>query len=177
MRFYQLIGGMTDVKVLFGDIIAEQTGKGTYVVRKGEDLVSLYEYAQVTQLTPKCYLLFRPKTKKYDLIFASGAMQFGFDFAYKMEKIGRRRKKKSYIAALIKNGAGVYDDFGNFVAFLPGIFNVAIAEDKFLVGLLWSFSEPYAKVYTMWGDFLADGFLSEAIEEAKEKDSPSSQLG
>jgi hypothetical protein len=167
----------TDVKILFGDIVAEQTGKGTYVVRKGEKVVSPYEYAQVRQLTPKCYSLFRAKTKKYDLIFASGVMHFGFDFAYVVEKMGRKRKKRKYIAVIIRNGTGVYDDSGNFVAFLPGTTNVAIFEDKFLVALLWSFSEPYAKVYTMWGDFLVEGFLTEALETVKEKDDLSSQLG
>jgi hypothetical protein len=161
---------MTHVVKLFGDtIVAEQTGKGTYIVRNGDTQVSPYEYASVRQLTPKCWALFRPEVKRYDLIFANGGMQFGFDYAYKVEKIGRSRKKKSWIAVMLKNGTGVYDDSGNFVAFLPGLVNVAIAEDKFLVALLWAFSEPYVKVYTMRGDFLAEGFLLKALETAKEK--------
>jgi len=164
-----LSGDMTHVVKLFGDITAEKTEKGTFVVRKGDKVVSPYEYTEVRQLTPRCWRLFRPEAKRYDLIFASGAMQFGFQFAYALEKIGRSRKKKSWIAVMLPNGTGVYDDSGNLVAFLPGLVNVAVADDKFLVALLWALSEPYVKVYTMWGDFLAEGYLPEALKKAKEK--------
>jgi hypothetical protein len=160
---------MTHVVKLFGDIIAERTKKGTYEVRKGEKVVSPYEYSEIRQLTPKCWRLFRPEAKRYDLIFANGAMQFGFGFAYAVEKMGRSRKKKGWIATMVKNGTGVYDDSGDFVAFLPGLVNVAVADDKFLVALLWALSEPYVKVYTMWGEFLAEGYLSEALKKAREK--------
>ena len=160
---------MTHVVKLFGDITAEQTEKGTFVVRKDGQLLSPFEYTEVRQLTTRCWRLFRPEAKKYDLIFSSGAMQFGFDFAYAVEKMGRRRKKKSWVATTVKNGTGVYEDSGDFVAFLPGLVNVAVADDKFLVALLWALSEPYVKVYTMWGDFLAEGYLSEALKKAKEK--------
>jgi len=160
---------MTHVVKLFGDITAEQTEKGTFVVRKGDKVVSPYEYTEVRQLTPKCWTMFRPDAKRYDLLFSSGAMQFGFDFAYEVEKMGKSRKKKSWIAVMLKNGTGVYDDSGNLVAFLPGLVNVAIADDRFLVALLMAGSEPYVKVYTMWGEFLAEGFLSEALQKAKEK--------
>jgi len=161
---------MTHVVKLFGDsIVAEQTEKGTYKVKSDGQQLSPYEYSEIRQLTPKCWALFRPEAKRYDLIFASGAMQFGFQFAYALEKIGRSRKKKSWIAVMLKNGAGVYDDSGNFVAFLPGLVNVAIADDRFLVALLMAGSEPYVKVYTMWGEFLAEGFMSEALQKANEK--------
>jgi hypothetical protein len=161
---------MTHVVKLFGEsIIAEQTEKGTYIVRKDEKQVSPYEYSEIRQLTPKCWRLFRPEDRRCDLIFASGVMQFGFHFAYALEKMGRGRKKKSWVAVMLKNGTGVYDDSGNLVAFLPGLVNVAIAEDKFIVALLWAFSEPYVKVYTMWGEFLAEGFMSEALKKAKAK--------
>jgi hypothetical protein len=160
---------MTHVVKLFGDITAEQTEKRTFVVRKGDQQVSPFEYSEIRQLTPKCWRLFRPKAKRYDLIFSNGAMQFGFDFAYAVEKMGRSRKKKSWIATMLKNGTGVYDDSGNFVAFLPGLVKVAVAEDKFLVALLWALSEPYVKVYTMWGELLAEGFLIEALQKAREK--------
>jgi len=160
---------MTHVVKLFGDIIAEQTEKGTFVVRKGEKVVSPYEYAFVRQLTPKVWALFRKEAKLYDLIFSNGGMQFGFDFAYEMEKMGRSRKKKRWIAAMIKNGTGVYDDSGNFLAFIPGLHRIAIADDKFLVALLWAFSDPYVKVYDLFGDFLAEGFMSEALGKANKK--------
>jgi hypothetical protein len=39
---------MTHVVKLFGDIVAEQTAKGTYVVRKGEQQVSPFEYSEIT---------------------------------------------------------------------------------------------------------------------------------
>jgi hypothetical protein len=160
---------MTHVVKLFGDIVAEQTAKGTYMVRKGEQQVSPFEYSEIRQLTPRCWRLFRPEAKRYDLIFTNGAMQFGFSFAYAVEKIGRSRKKKSWVAAMVKNGTGVYDDSGDFVAFLPGLVNVTVVEDRFLVALLWALSEPYVKMYTMWGDFLAEGYLTEALKKAKEK--------
>jgi hypothetical protein len=161
---------MTHVVKLFGDsIVAEQTEKGTYKVKGNGQQLSPFEYSEIRQLTPKCWMLFRPEARRYDLIFASGAMQFGFQFAYALEKIGRSRKKKSWIAVMLKNGAGVYDDSGNFVAFLPGLVNVAIADDRFLVARLVNGSEPYVKVYTMWGEFLAEGFMSEALQKANEK--------
>jgi len=160
---------MTHVVKLFGDITAEKTEKGTFVVRKGDKVVSPYEYTEVRQLTPRCWALFRSEAKRYDLIFASGAMQFGFQFAYALEKIGRSRKKKSWIAVKLPNGTGVYDDSGNFVAFLPGLVNIAIADDRFLVARLGNGPEPYVKVYTMWGEFLAEGFMSEALQKANEK--------
>ena len=160
---------MTHVVKLFGDITAEKTEKGTFVVRKGDKVVSPYEYTEVRQLTPKCWALFRPEAKRYDLIFASVAMQFGFQFAYALEKIGRSRKKKSWIAVKLPNGTGVYDDSGNFAAFLPGLVNIAIADDRFLVARLGNGPEPYVKVYTMWGEFLAEGFMSEALQKANEK--------
>jgi len=161
---------MTHVVKLFGDsIIAEQTEKGTYKVKGDGRQLSPYEYSEIRQLTPKCWRLFRPEDRRYDLIFASGVMQFGFQFAYALEKMGRSRKKKSWIAAMLKNGTGVYDDSGNLVAFLPGLVNVAIADDRFLVALLMAGSEPYVKVYTMWGEFLAEGFMSEALKKANEK--------
>ena len=163
-------GDMTHVVKLFGDsIIAEQTEKGTYMVRKGEKVVSPFEYSEIRQLTPKCWVLFRPEDRRYDLIFASGVMQFGFQFAYVLEKIGRSRKKKSWIAVTLPNGTGVYDDSGNFAAFLPGLVHIAIADDRFLVARLVSGPEPYVKVYTMWGEFLAEGFMSEALQKANEK--------
>jgi len=162
---------MTHVVKLFGEsIIAEQTEKGTYIVRKGENMVSPYEYSEIRQLTPKCWALKRAdETKRYDLIFANGEMQFGFQFAYALEKIGRSRKKKSWIAVTLPNGTGVYDDSGNFAAFLPGLVHIAIADDRFLVARLVNGPEPYVKVYTMWGEFLAEGFMSEALQKANEK--------
>jgi len=160
---------MTHAIKLFGDITAEQTEKGTYIVLNREQLVSPFEYTQIRQLTPKCYRLLRSEGKKYDLIFSSGAMQSGFDFAYEMEKIGRKRKKKSWIAVILKNGTGVYDDSGNFLAFIPGPHYIAIADDKFILALVRLYPEPYVKVYAMWGEFLAEGFLSEALQKAKEK--------
>jgi len=161
---------MTHVVKLFGDsIVAEQTEKGTYRVRKGENMVSPYEYFEIRQLTPKCWALKRANETREDILFDGGVMQFGFQFAYALEKIGRSRKKKSWIAAKLKNGTGVYDDSGNLAAFLPGLVHVAIANDRFLVARLVDGPEPYVKVYTMWGEFLAEGFMSEALQKANEK--------
>jgi hypothetical protein len=166
---------MTHVVKLFGDtIVAEQTGKGTYIVRNGEKVVSPYEYTEIRQLTPRCYRLFRPKANRHDLIFANGVMEFGFQFVYELARIGKLEwDNKSLVGIMFPNGTGILDDYGNFLAFIPGLYHISVADDKFLVALLMAGSEPYVKVYTMWGEFLSEGFLSEAIEKAKSKVEPS----
>ncbi len=157
---------MTGVKVLFGDIVAEQTEKGTYLVRKGDKLVSPYEYAMVRQLTPKCYRLFRLEGRTWDILFANGAMKFGFVGAYALEKLGKKRGR-NLIGAKIANGTDIYSEKGDFLAFIPGLHHVVVIDGKFLVALLYDFSDPYVKVYTMWGEFLAEGFLSDALKKAR----------
>jgi hypothetical protein len=161
---------MTHVVKLFGDtIIAEQTKNGTYTVRKGDDLVSPYEYSMIRQLTPKCYRLFRYKADMHDLIFSNGGMQFGFQFTYELARMGRLKWDKSFVGVMLPNGTGVYDDLGNFLIFIPGLFHISVADDTFLVSMLRVCAEPYVKVYTMWGEFLSEGFMGEALEKAREK--------
>jgi hypothetical protein len=62
-----------DVKVLFGDIIAEQTGKGTYVVRKGEKMVAPFEYTEIRKLTPKCWAL-----RRADFVITHSKREYAF---------------------------------------------------------------------------------------------------
>jgi len=165
-----LSGDMTHVVKLFGDsIVAEQTEKGTYIVRKGEQQVSPYEYTEVRQLTPKCWAMLRKEANRYDLIFANGAMQFGFRIAYALKTERLRRRKNNLIGLIFPNGTAVIDDSGYFLAFIPRPHYLVIAKDRFLVALVGDFPEPYVRVYDMFGEFLAEGFMNEALQKAKSK--------
>jgi len=158
-------GMNTEVKKLFGDIVAEQTEKGTYMVRKGDKALSPYEYATIKQLTPKCYRLFRIEGRRWDILFANGAMEFGFEGAYVLEKLGKK-KKGNLIGVMIVSGTGIYSESGAFLAFISGLHHIAVVDGVFLAALIYDF---YGKIYTMCGDFLAEGFMEEAIKKAKQK--------
>jgi len=160
---------MTHVVKLFGDsIVAEQTEKGTYIVRKGENLVSPYEYEDVRQLTPKCWVLRRAGTKTHDLVFANGRVEYGFGFVYLLAK-RRGRKKRQMIGIQFPNGTAVIDDSGNFWGFVPELHPIVVVQDRFFVVLPDNSSDGYVRVYSPYGDFLAEGLPNEALKEACEK--------
>jgi hypothetical protein len=162
-------GDMTHVVKLANNIWAEETENGTFVVRKGERQASPYEYTFIKQVSPKCHLLFRPEAKRYDLIFSNGSIQFGYQFAYEIGRVKRGTSTKSLIGVMYPNGVGVLDDSGNFLAFIPGLHHIEVVDDMFLVAFIMAASEPYVRVYSMLGDFLAEGFMSEALDEARAK--------
>ena len=161
---------MTHVVKLFGDsIIAEQTEKGTYKVKGNGQQLSPFEYSEIRQLTPKCWRLFRYKADRCDLVFASGGMQFGFQFVYELARIGSLKEENSFVGVMLPNGTGVYDDLGNFLVFMPRLYHISVADDRFLLAMLRALSDPYVKVYDLFGEFLAEGFMSEALQKANEK--------
>jgi hypothetical protein len=169
MVFALLLGGMTARMVkLFGDIVAMENENGKLVVMKGEKRLSPYEYVMTRCLTPNCCALFRLGANKYDLVFSSGVIMYGCHFAYKLRKLDSS-EGKSLIGAGILHGTHVLDDLGNYLAFIPRLYDIAIAEDKFLIGFVLLGPEPYVRVYSLCGAFLADGILSEALEKARQK--------
>jgi hypothetical protein len=154
---------------LFGDIVAMENENGKLVVMKGEERLSPYEYARLRTITPRCYAFFRLGTNKYDLVFSSGVIMYGCHFAYKLERLGGG-EGKSLIGAGILHGTHILDDLGNYLAFIPCIYDIAIAEDKFLVGFVQLRPKPYVRVYSLHGEFLAEGQMSKALSEAQQKE-------
>jgi hypothetical protein len=103
---------MTHVVKLFGDITAEQTEKRTFVVRKGDQQVSPFEYSEIRQLTPKCWALRRADVVKEDILFASGVWFLGTKYAYVLDSLGGK-SDKVLIAAVNRWGIDVFDERGN----------------------------------------------------------------
>jgi hypothetical protein len=170
MGFAWLLGGMATVVKLFGDyIVAEQDENGTFTVRRKDGYVLPYRYAQLKKIAPKCYLLGREGGKRYDLIFANGCVQFGYQYIYELGRVRRQGKEKVLIGIVYPNGVGVLDEEGNFLGFIPGHNQIIVVDDRFLVVLIGAASEPYVKVYDLFCELLAEGFMSEALEKARSK--------
>jgi hypothetical protein len=166
MGFALSLGGMTARMVkLFGDIVAMENENGKLVVMKGEERLSLYEYEEVRELTTRCWALYRVGTLKCDLVFADGKMQFGYMFVYPLPKKGGRRRKQRLLGVHFPNGTGVIDDSGNFWAFIPERHPIVVVRDRFFVVHPCSCSS-YVRVYSPYGDLLAEGDLSGALSEA-----------
>ncbi len=160
---------MTGVKVLFGDITALRNEKGKLVVMRGEQRLSPYEYDEVHQLSPKCWALRRDEPQKWDLVFENGRMEFGYQFVYLLPKKGGRKRKQRLIGIQFPNGTGVVDDSGNFLAFIPERHRIVVVRDRFLVVLPDSSSGSYVRVYSLYGDILAEGEPNQALTEACQK--------
>jgi len=154
---------------LFGDIVAMKNENGKLVVMKGEQRLSSYEYDEVHRLSPKCWALRRGEPQKWDLVFESGKMEFGYGFVYLIPKKGGRKKKQRLIGLQFPNGTGVIDDSGNFWAFIPECRPIVAVQDRFLVVLSGTSSEPCVRVYSPYGDILAEGKPNEALAEACQK--------
>ncbi len=159
LRIYSLDMN-TDVKNLFGDIVAEQTEKGTYLVREKNRLVSPYEYAAVRQLTPKCWALRRANDVLEDILFANsgfGNVLFhGAYYAYVLDSWGGE-DDKTLIAAVCTRGIYVYDERGIHLATIPDHYVLVVLDGEFLVSFASGRSDLEAKVYDLKGHLLAQG--------------------
>jgi hypothetical protein len=87
-----------------------------------------------------------------------------------MERMGGRRRKNNLIAIDYPNGTGIIDDSGNFWAFIPDRHYIVMAKDRYFVAIHWAFDDPYVRVYNLYGDFLVEGRMSEALKKARQKD-------
>jgi len=160
---------MTHVVKLFGDITAERTEKGTIIVRKGDELALPYEYLWAKQLTPKCWILLRAGTKRYDVMSGHTRTFFG---AYHVQEIGRLGPDDiddRLIALTLRYGTLIMDDWLHVRAFIPGYPRIDIIDGVFLVAYLHQKPEPRVRVYDLWGEFLAEDELWDAIEKARKK--------
>jgi hypothetical protein len=165
LRIYSL-GMRNDVKVLFGDIIAEQTGKGTYVVRKGEKMVSPFEYTEIRKLTPKCWALRRVDVVEEDILFASGVWLLRTKYAYVLDNTGQE-VDRFLIAAVNRWGIDVFDERGNRLAVIPNYYRLVVLDGEFLVSFASEGPAPQVKVYDLRGNLLAMGPMEKAIQEAR----------
>jgi hypothetical protein len=156
---------MTHVVKLFGDITAEQTEKRTFVVRKGDQQVSPFEYSEVRQLTPKCWALRRADVVKEDILFASGVWFLGTKYAYVLDSLGGK-SDKVLIAAVNRWGIDVFDERGNRLAVIPDYYRLSVLDGEFLVSFASEGPAPQVKVYDLRGSLLALGPMEKAIQEA-----------
>ncbi len=157
---------MTHVVKLFGDIFAEQTEKETLVVKKGEKLVSPYEYTAVRRLTPKCWALRRANVVMEDILFASGVWFLGTKYAYVLDSLGVKGDN-DLIAAVGKWGIDVFDERGNRLAVIPDHYRLVVLDGEFLVSFASEGPAPQVKVYDLRGSLLAMGPMEKAIQKAR----------
>jgi hypothetical protein len=160
---------MTHVVKLFGDtIVAEQTGKGTYIVRNGEKVVSPYEYTHFWRLSPKSYALKRKDYKRVDVVFQNGRMFFAADYAYEVGSLGPDHNNDHLIAVILMYGTLIMDDRMDVRLFVPGYPRIALVDEMFIVVYLSSNPGPRARVYDLYGRLLAEGELWDAIYDARQ---------
>ena len=158
---------MTHVVKLFGDsIIAEQTEKGTFVVRKGEKQVSPYEYSEIRQLTPKCWALKRADEVREDILFDGGVWFLGTRYAYVLDSL-EGNGDKVLIASVVKWGIDVFDERGNRLAVIPDYYRLVVLGDEFLVSFASEGPAPQVKVYDLRGNLLTMGPIEKAIQDAR----------
>jgi len=168
MRFAYSLGGMTDVKVLFGDIVAEEPTTGGFLVRKDGQLLSPFEYAYFWRLTPKSFALRREGSQKVEILFSNGRWFFGAIYAHELARLGPE-KDRYLIAAVVQHGTHVLNEEGDYLAFIPGYPRITVHYDEFLVAYHQEGPAPRVSVYDLYGHFLASGELWGAITEAMER--------
>jgi hypothetical protein len=157
---------MTHVVKLFGDITAEKTEKETFVVRKGEQQVSPYEYTEVRQLTPKCWALRRADVVMDDILFDSGVWLLGTKYAYVLDRLGAN-SDKVLIAAVHRWGLDVFDERGNRLAVIPDHYRLVVLDGELLVSFASEGPAPQVKVYDLRGNLLGLGPMEKAIQDAR----------
>jgi len=97
---------MTHMRTLFGDIFAEELTRGGFLVRKGGQLVSPFEYAYFWWLTPKSCALRRDGNQRVDILFSNGRWFFGAIYAHELGRLGPGNDR-SLIAAIVQHGTHV----------------------------------------------------------------------
>jgi hypothetical protein len=159
---------MTDARILFGDIVAEEPTTGGFLVRKDGQLLSPFEYAYFWRLTPKACALRRDGSQKIDILFENGRWFFGAIYAHELLKRGPKGDEY-LIAAIVQHGTHVLNEEGDYLAFIPGYPRITFLYDSFLVAFHQEGPTPRVRVYDLHGRFLAEGELWDAITEAMEK--------
>jgi hypothetical protein len=158
---------MIHVIRLLGDIVAEETGKGRFIVTKDGKLVSPFEYAYYWKLTPKTCVLRRDGSQKVDILFLNGRWFFGAIYAHELAKIGPDNDR-SLIAAIVKHGTHVLNEEGDYLAFIPGYPRITVFYNSFLIAFHQEGPTPRVRVYDFHGQLLSEGELWDAITEAME---------
>jgi len=167
-RFAYPLGGMSDVRILFGDIVAEEPTTGGFLVRKDGQLLSPFEYAYFWRLIPKACALRRDGSQKVDILFENGRWFFGAIYAHELARL-RAEKDRYLIAALVQHGTHVLNEEGDYLAFIPGFPRITVHYDEFLLAYHQEGPTPRVCVYDLHGRFLASGELWEALTGAMER--------
>ncbi len=167
MTFAYLTGDMTDVKVLFGDIVAEQTEKGTFVVKKDGRQMTPHEYRNFWPLTPDSYALKRNGQSLIDIVFRNGRVFFSAEYAYKVGTIRPEREGGHLIAIILAYGTLIVDDWMDVRLFVPGYPRIELVDGMFLVAYIPNRPGPQVRVYNLVGELLSEGELWGAIYDAR----------
>jgi hypothetical protein len=158
----------TDVKILFGDFVAEEAVKGTFLVRKGSKQISPFEYTDFWWLTAKTCVLRRDENQRVDILFSNGRWFFGAFYAHELGKLGSD-KEENFIAAIVQHGTHILNEEGDYLAFIPEYPRIIVLYDSFLVAFQQSGPTPRVRIYDLHGHLLAEGELWDAISEAMER--------
>jgi len=158
---------MSDVRILFGDIVAEQTEKGTYMVKGNGRQLSPYEYRSFWPLTPKSYALKRQGHRCIDILFRNGCMFFSADHAYDIGSLGPDNGNAHLIAVVGMYGTLVMDDWMDVRLFVSGYPRIDLVEEKFLVVYIPNEPGARVRVYSLRGEFLSEGEFWSAVDDAR----------
>ena len=158
---------MSDVRILFGDIVAEQTEKGTYMVKGNGRQLSPYEYRSFWPLTPKSYALKRQGHRCIDILFRNGCMFFSADHAYDIGSLGPDNGNAHLIAVVGMYGTLVMDDWMDVRLFVSGYPRIDLVEEKFLVVYIPNEPGSRVRVYNLRGEFLSEGEFWSAVDDAR----------
>ena len=158
---------MSDVRILFGDIVAEQTEKGTYMVKGNGRQLSPYEYRSFWPLTPKSYALKRQGHRCIDILFRNGCMFFSADHAYDIGSLGPDNGNAHLIAVVGMYGTLVMDDWMDVRLFVSGYPRIDLVEEKFLVVYIPNEPGARVRVYNLRGEFLSEGEFWSAVDDAR----------
>jgi hypothetical protein len=154
---------------LFVSIVVEETRDGTFVLKGEKGRLSPHEYQYFWQLTPQSYALKRHGYKLVDIVFRNGRIFFAADYAYPVGSLGPDNGEYHLIAAIVSYGTLIMDDRMDIRLFVPGYPRVELVDSSLIVVYLDDRPGPRVRVYDLYGRFLSEGELWDAITEAMER--------
>jgi hypothetical protein len=159
----------TQYKVkLFVGIYAEETENQTLVVRREDGAVSPHEYAYYWYLTPSVVVLRRADGDRLDVLFASGQMLWNAYHAYELGTIGDDEEER-LIAVLATSGTIILNEKGHYLFFTSGYPRIEVLDGRFLMVYSADSVIPYAKLYDLDGNLIAEGVVPAVVDEARKR--------